>query len=466
MIPWVREQIAEAWHSRKSSRTTERGSSALSPPGSERKSDTSAFMGPSTSADTFSVNVISLEGEILQIPSKPDYTIEKLKSIAARHFYGSDGSRPPSTLRLIHPHNLKPLVDTKQLSEEEIKPSDSLLLTEIRPPPPKDPPEDLLRGPTLEAISKATAHLPPPAPPRSSPSTDCPVDFQTEIRKILISLVQASARILSHSPEAPKLSEIIREKLEVRSQPPNDPKTVKYLMDIGFPEKQVLKALKLKKMNTSEALDWLIDHQEEEGEEEELGFPSLLEDPLETPVPGPGGSGPSSDRRKSFKSGFSDLFKVKAQEGRRDNLVTLVGILLQSFSQYKRLEFRPSSRIKESLVEMGFEEKKVVETLKITGNNQNNACEWLLGARRRSLQDLDEGLEEGGPIYEAIMRNPHIQLSLTNPKMMMAYLSILETPSSTSIWINDPEVSPVLSQIFKTYHSEKHAIHMNRYENS
>ncbi|XP_011301501.1 ubiquitin-associated domain-containing protein 1 [Fopius arisanus] len=466
MIPWVREQIAEAWHSRKSSRTSERGSLALSTPGSDSKSDIPMFMAPSTSSDTFNVNVISLEGEILQIPSKPWYTIDKLKLLATRHFYGVEHTHSPSTLRLVRPRDSKPLLDSKQLLEEEIKPSDELLLTLIRPPPSEDHPEELLKGPSLEAINKATSHLPPPAPPRPSPSTDCPADFQTEIRKILITLVQASAKILSQSPEAPKLSEIIREKLQQRSQPPNDPKTVKYLTDIGFPEGQVLKALKIKKMNTSEALDWLIDHQDEEDDEEEdLGLPAPVENPPEGSHE-PSGSGPSTERRKSFKSGFSDFFKIKTPEGSRENLVTLVSVLLQSFRQYKRLEFRPSSRIKESLVEMGFEEKKVVETLKITGNNQNSACEWLLGARRRSLQDLDEGLDETGPIYQAIMMNPHIQLSLTNPKMMMAYLSILETPSSTSIWINDPEVSPVLSQIFKTYHSEKHVIHMNRYENS
>lgn len=44
-----------------------------------------------------------------------------------------------------------------------------------------------------------------------------------------------------------------------------------------------------------------------------------------------------------------------------------------------------------------------------------------------------------------------------------AYLSMIESPASTNIWLNDPEVSPVLSQISKTYHAEKYAIHMNRY---
>lgn len=44
-----------------------------------------------------------------------------------------------------------------------------------------------------------------------------------------------------------------------------------------------------------------------------------------------------------------------------------------------------------------------------------------------------------------------------------AYLSMIETPASANVWINDPEISPVLSQISKTYHTEKHTIHMNRY---
>lgn len=55
------------------------------------------------------------------------------------------------------------------------------------------------------------------------------------------------------------------------------------------------------------------------------------------------------------------------------NLVKVVELLLESFRQYKRLEFKPSLRVKESLIEMGFEEKNVVEALKVTGNDQSNA---------------------------------------------------------------------------------------------
>jgi len=41
---------------------------------------------------------------------------------------------------------------------------------------------------------------------------------------------------------------------------------------------------------------------------------------------------------------------------------------------------------------------------------------------------------------------------------------MLESPSSANMWISDPDASPVLSQIFKTYHAEKHALQTNRYE--
>ena len=42
-----------------------------------------------------------------------------------------------------------------------------------------------------------------------------------------------------------------------------------------------------------------------------------------------------------------------------------------------------------------------------------------MGDRRPSLEDLDTGLDPEGPIYKAIMSNPAIQLSLTNPKMLL-----------------------------------------------
>lgn len=55
------------------------------------------------------------------------------------------------------------------------------------------------------------------------------------------------------------------------------------------------------------------------------------------------------------------------------NLMHIIDLLLESFRQYKKMEFKPNKRAMRSLVEMGFDEKNVIGALKITGNDQANA---------------------------------------------------------------------------------------------
>ncbi|XP_043481062.1 ubiquitin-associated domain-containing protein 1 [Leptopilina heterotoma] len=442
MLPWIREHIVDAWHSRKSSRAQRRSLILSSIRSGVPENRNNAMLMPSSSTlETFTIKIISLEGSVFETTVKPEFTIEKVKTTAMKHFYDQDESKTASSFRLVHANNFKVLDDDHKLTEEDCQNFDELLLSEIRPLEGKENlSKENLKGPTEDEILNATADLPIKNPSRPMPNSSCPVDFQQEIHKILITLVQASAKILMYSPDADKFYKNIRERLETRYKPPSDPKAVKYLMDMGFTENKVIKALRLRKMNTAEALEWLIEHEDDE-DEEDLQLPVLDLDSIM--------AGPST----SDETGSSI----------EPNLINIVALTLESFRQYKKLEFKPSPKIVHSLQEMGFEEKKIIEALKVTGNNQSNACEWLLGERRRSLQDLDEGIKPEEPIYKAIMTNPHIQLSLTNPKFLHAYLSILETPSSTNLWINDPEVSPVLSQIFKTYHAEKHALDMGQF---
>lgn len=130
--------------------------------------------------------------------------------------------------------------------------------------------------------------------------------------------------------------------------------------------------------------------------------------------------------------------------------------MLEKFRRTKEREFKPNPKAVVLLQEMGFNAEDAQEALRITGNNQNAACEWLIGDRRPSLQDLDKGLDPNSPIYEAIMNNASVQLSLSNPRMLLAFLSILDNPNSANLWLNDPEAAPALNTIFKIYHSEKH----------
>ncbi|XP_012152113.1 kip1 ubiquitination-promoting complex subunit 2 isoform X3 [Megachile rotundata] len=395
------------------------------------------LLATSTSPKNFSVNVISLEGNITDVTVNADFTIEKIKIIVIKHFY-----------------------DTNSVNDEEINEHDELMLMRIRPVRKENLSEDTLKGPSEEAIMQATNDLPICNPHQHISSAYCSVDFQNEIRKILITLVKASAKILMYSSNIEKFYEILKDKLEAKCKPTIDPNTVKVLMEMGYSHKRVIKALCLRKSNISEALEWLIEHQDDSDNDDDLHF--LIEKDNDKVVAGSSLS--NSTRRRSLKEMCIELFKAENPSMKKqENLVNIVDLLLESFHFYKKMDFKPNSKAMQSLLEMGFEEKGIINALKITGNNQINACEWLLGERRHSLQDLNEGFDTESPIFKAIMNNSHIQLSLTSPKMLLVYLSILETPVSINMWLSDPEVSPILNQIIKTYHAEKHAIHINQY---
>ncbi|XP_003708130.1 kip1 ubiquitination-promoting complex subunit 2 isoform X1 [Megachile rotundata] len=418
------------------------------------------LLATSTSPKNFSVNVISLEGNITDVTVNADFTIEKIKIIVIKHFYGNDIAKTSSQFRLIHSSKFKQLVDTNSVNDEEINEHDELMLMRIRPVRKENLSEDTLKGPSEEAIMQATNDLPICNPHQHISSAYCSVDFQNEIRKILITLVKASAKILMYSSNIEKFYEILKDKLEAKCKPTIDPNTVKVLMEMGYSHKRVIKALCLRKSNISEALEWLIEHQDDSDNDDDLHF--LIEKDNDKVVAGSSLS--NSTRRRSLKEMCIELFKAENPSMKKqENLVNIVDLLLESFHFYKKMDFKPNSKAMQSLLEMGFEEKGIINALKITGNNQINACEWLLGERRHSLQDLNEGFDTESPIFKAIMNNSHIQLSLTSPKMLLVYLSILETPVSINMWLSDPEVSPILNQIIKTYHAEKHAIHINQY---
>lgn len=54
----------------------------------------------------------------------------------------------------------------------------------------------------------------------------------------------------------------------------------------------------------------------------------------------------------------------------------MVELLLESFRQYKKLDFKVSGKLVQVLVEMGFEEKNIIEALKVTGNHHANAVRF------------------------------------------------------------------------------------------
>ncbi|XP_067001882.2 ubiquitin-associated domain-containing protein 1 [Anabrus simplex] len=447
MLPWMREKLFGGRQklinilNRRCESETKTNSRSLA---DMFVSDSNIF-----SSENVKLSVISSEGGVWNVDAAPDFTVDKLKTMALCHFYNPvESAKVSANYRLVLVSERRSLVNDNSVFQEGLKSNDELLLVERRKPPPREPfTEESLRGPSEDEIKAATCNLESKNTVKIHPPLECSADFQSEIRKILISLVEASARILTATPNAEEVFEHIRERLESKSKPQPDPQAVKELIDMGFPEHVAAKALLLNSSNQRQALDWLLEHGNEI---------DAVPDDEEMSLNGESSGGQAG----SSKSSEQDY-----QKGSKKSTPTMtqtVAKLLDSFRAYKRQEFKPNPKALENLMEMGFAEEEIIDALRITGNNQASACEWLLGERRPSLEDLDNGLDPEGPIYKAIMANPAIQLSLTSPKMLFAFLSMLENPGSANMWINDPDASPVLSQIFKTYHAEKHAQQINR----
>jgi Kip1 ubiquitination-promoting complex protein 2 len=71
------------------------------------------------------------------------------------------------------------------------------------------------------------------------------LQFQSEVRKILISLVEASARILTVCPDSDEVSQVIQERLDARAESEPDHRTISLFKDMGFSEHMASRALRL-----------------------------------------------------------------------------------------------------------------------------------------------------------------------------------------------------------------------------
>lgn len=149
------------------------------------------------------------------------------------------------------------------------------------------------------------------------------------------------------------------------------------------------------------------------------------------------------------------------------------------------------------IIDMGFDEAMAREALKATKNNQSDACEWLVGNRKKLPEtEQTDGLPADSPILKALLGSPHVQLSLSSPKMFLgeskrlvcrkyfsceflvmklihhrftffpAYLSILEDYSTMSMWLSDSETSGIIGHILRTYHEEKHILAINQFSSA
>ncbi|XP_075865306.1 ubiquitin-associated domain-containing protein 1 isoform X1 [Microcebus murinus] len=414
-----------------------------------------------------------------------DTSVEKLKERCLKHCAHGSLEDPKSVThhKLIHAASERVLSDTKTISEENIQDKDVLLLIKKRAPTPlpkmaevsaEEKKKQDQKAPDRDAIFRATANLPSYNMDRDVVQTNMR-DFQTELRKILVSLIKVAQKLLALNPDAVELfkkangtrrpqkdgrfcihvqlftrcprhcsrntplavhvgrgeltpSFLLAPMLDEDEDERVDEAALRQLTEMGFPETRASKALRLNHMSVPQAMEWLIEH---------------AEDPaIDSPLPGqasPGATGATAGTSEAAAGTSTD------DEEARDELTEI-------FKKIRRKrEFRADARAVVSLMEMGFDEKEVLDALRVNNNQQNAACEWLLGDRKPSPEELDKGIDPDSPLFQAILDNPVVQLGLTNPKTLLAFEDMLENPLNSTQWMNDPETGPVMLQISRIF---------------
>ncbi|XP_054628631.1 ubiquitin-associated domain-containing protein 1 isoform X2 [Dunckerocampus dactyliophorus] len=405
------------------------------------------------------IHICTMDGAewLEEIPE--DTTVEKLKEKCLKHCVHGN-LEDPKTLthhKLIHAATERVLSDTKTVADESLKDKDVLLLIKKRPPPtpPKmaevsaDEKKQDNKAPDKDAIMKATANL-------STRHSDRTVtqhnirDFQTELRKILVSLIEVAQKLLALNPDAVELFKKANDMLDEDDEDRVDDTALQQLTEMGFPESRAVKALRLNHMSVTQAMEWLIEHVDDPSVDMPLpgqdlsaaaGASASAAAATASATPGPS----SSSSSRSSSSTLRRTLSSTDESSRQDELTEI-------FKRIRRKrEFRPDSRAVFALMEMGFEEKQVIDALKVNNNQQDAACEWLLGDKKPSPEDLDKGIDTNSPLFQAILENPVVQLGLTNPKTLLAFEDMLENPLNSTQWMNDPETGPVMLQISRIF---------------
>ncbi|XP_058709525.1 ubiquitin-associated domain-containing protein 1 isoform X2 [Poecile atricapillus] len=387
------------------------------------------------------LHVCTMEGAewLEEVPE--DTTVEKLKERCLKHCVPGSLEDPKTVThhKLIHATSEKVLTDTKTVLEENIQDRDVLLLVRKRAPTLLPKMADVVaeekrkqeqKAPDKDAILKATANLPARSVDRTMTHHNMR-DFQTELRKILVSLIEVAQKLLALNPDAVELFKKANAMLDEDEEDRVDEIALRQLTEMGFPESRAVKALRLNHMSVTQAMEWLIEH----ADDPSVDAPLPGQAPAEAPAEGAASSAEAAAGPSSEEGG----------EEAKDELTEI-------FKKIRRKrEFRPDPRAVIALMEMGFDEKEVVDALRVNNNQQNAACEWLLGDRKPSPEDLDKGIDTNSPLFQAILENPVVQLGLTNPKTLLAFEDMLENPLNSTQWMNDPETGPVMLQISRIF---------------
>ncbi|XP_050069301.1 ubiquitin-associated domain-containing protein 1 [Anopheles maculipalpis] len=461
--------------------------------------------GPSNYCPTQSVllRIISPRGGMVDVEVMRTFTGRQLKMYALEKFasnaftmphFSSDLDELANRYRMIRSQNRRIFRDEDVLSD--VNDEEEFLLVAKRID--AAPAEESLKGPSPAEILAATRHIPLSRINQSSVNFNLGMlqtDLRQDLRRIMISLSIASAYVHGTGPCAGKLIALYQQRLVNRKR--HQISSVETLLEMGFSLEKINQALQIKKNVFPEALDWLIQNdstsmfyncdknalcasssattnQIQDAATSGTGYESPTNsglsptgasivgrgrkksnvecDSRSTSTPSSAGNSIDEDEEQS-----ADPFTMKCEN---------IAALLEIVRLYSEQTVIPDPELVSSIAEMGFEEENVLEALVATHNNQAAACEWLLGNRTKSVQGVNDGLPADSPFLRVLLGSPQVQISLGNPKMFIALISILDNYSTMTMWLNDNDTSAVLGHILRTYHEEKHIGAINQFNNA
>ncbi|XP_058825762.1 ubiquitin-associated domain-containing protein 1 [Topomyia yanbarensis] len=448
---------------------------------------------------TIPLKIISPRGGIVALEMSRDSTGTQLKTQALESFaccsfslphFSSDLNELVERYKLIRARNRVVFQDTDTLEQLNVRAEEEFMLVVKR----TDfiPPEESVKGPTISEVLAATKHIPLSRSNQSTSNLNLALlqtDLQQDLRRILISLARASAFVIGSGACADKLIALFRQRLINRRR--HQVRSIETLLEMGFSLDKIHQALEITKNIFPAALDWLIQNDssvkllncdrtspspKEVGNVNNEATTSsrehnngLTQDLAERNIEQPRNTSTDSSSRTPSPTNEA----LAKQEGTDEdtetkflNKIENVNTLLDIIRQYADRDVYPSSETVASIVEMGFSERNVREALIMTRNNQAAACEWLLGNRSKSLTELRNGMSTESPILQVLLASPQVQISLGNPKMFIALLSMLDNSSTMTMWLSDNETSAVLGHILRTYHEEKHIVAINQFSNA
>lgn len=397
------------------------------------------------------ISVMSSTGVEWSVEILPEYTVEKLKQMSLSHFCNPlDCIKLSDYYKLVSVSQARPLCDLSSVREEKIRDGDELLLLKrsstFSGNANKSSEGQMLAVPDKGAIDLATANLERKNFDKPAMDVQLVADFQTELRRILVSLLELSEKLLRHHPDIENIFKNLQSKLIEKGEPEIDEAALKKLLEMGFEEQQAIQALRENKMCPMTAMDWLL----------AKGCRQENDSCSET-------SAEDISARATAQASVDKQMNAEVLNGSAEaEQKGIVSAMLECFQEYKRKDFKPNKKAMSNLKEMGFSETAILDALRIHSNSQEAACEWLLGDRRPKPVDLQLGLDTSSSIYRSIVNNPVVQLGLCSPKTLLALLQMLENPGCASRWLNDSDTAPILSQIFRIYHAEKHSVQLVR----